>query len=210
VLVLSDRRWPAWLDLAQGVSGLILVAFMWAHLFAVSSILLGKDAMYGVTRFFEGSLIFAEPQPWLVSLVALTIFLLFALHTLLALRKIPAGYRQWRAWLGHMRGMHHEETSLWLLQVVTGLVLMFFATAHLLELFMHPADIGPHASAARMPAEDGSCFWFCCFSVEVHAGIGLYRLALSGAGLVPVTVPEGGAGCAARCTCLLAFFCSWG
>jgi fumarate reductase subunit C len=151
---------------------------MWAHLFAVSSILLGKDAMYGVTRFFEGSLIFAEPQPWLVSLVALTIFLLFALHTLLALRKIPAGYRQWRAWLGHMRGMHHEETSLWLLQVVTGLVLMFFATAHLLELFMHPADIGPHASAARIAGGGWFLGLVLLFSVEVHAGIGLYRLAV--------------------------------
>jgi fumarate reductase subunit C len=116
--------------------------------------------------------------------VALVIFLIFALHTLLALRKIPDGYRQWRAWLRHMRGMRHEETSLWLLQVVTGFVLMFFATAHLLELFIHPADIGPHASAARIAGGGWLLGLVLLFSVEVHAGIGLYRLRSSGAGSV--------------------------
>jgi fumarate reductase subunit C len=177
VVELSDRRWPAWLDLAQGLSGLLLVIFMWGHLFAVSSILLGKDAMYRVTKFFEGSLFFDEPQPWLVSLVALGIFLIFTLHTLLALRKVPAGYRQWRAWWLHMRGMHHEETTLWMLQVLTGLVLMFFATAHLLELFMHPTYIGPHASALKIASGGWLLGLVLLFSVEVHAGIGVYRLA---------------------------------
>ncbi|WOJ95155.1 fumarate reductase cytochrome b subunit [Congregibacter variabilis] len=178
MLALSDKRWPAWLDLVQGLTGLLLVLFMWAHLFAVSSILLGKSAMFRVTRFFEGSLFFDTPQPWLVSLVALTIFVLFAVHTVLAIRKMPDGYRQWRAWLVHMRGMRHEETTLWLLQVLTGLVLMFFATAHLLELFIHPANIGPHASSARIADGGWVLGLILLFSVEVHAGIGLYRLII--------------------------------
>jgi fumarate reductase subunit C len=169
-------RAAAWIDLLQGLSGLLLVLFMWAHLFAVSSILLGKQAMYRVADFFEGSLIFETPQPWLVSLVALAVFALFLLHTLLALRKIPAGYRQWRAWMRHMRGMAHEETTLWLLQVVTGLVLMFFVTAHLLELFMHPDSIGPHSSAARIAEGGWLLGLILLFAVELHAGIGLYRL----------------------------------
>lgn len=174
----SDRRWPARLDLLQGLSGLALVLFMWVHLFAVSSILLGKEAMYRVAMFFEGSLIFPTPQPWIVSLVALAIFVLFALHTLLALRKIPEGYRQWRNWWRHMRGMRHEDTTLWLLQVITGLVLMFFVTAHLLELFVHPGDIGPHSSSARIAGGGWLLGLVLLFSVEVHAGIGLYRLII--------------------------------
>lgn len=172
------QKWPARLDLIQGLSGLLLVLFMWAHLFAVSSILLGKQAMYRVARFFEGSLFFSEPQPWLVSAVALAIFALFVVHTLLALRKVPAGYRQWRSWMRHMRGMRHEETTLWLLQVVTGLVLMFFVTAHLLELFLHPSDIGPHASAARIAGGGWLLGLVLLFAVEVHAGVGLYRLVV--------------------------------
>ncbi|WP_414981065.1 FAD-binding protein [Congregibacter sp.] len=35
----------------------------------MSSILLGKSAMFRVTRFFEGFLFFDTSQPWLVSLV---------------------------------------------------------------------------------------------------------------------------------------------
>jgi fumarate reductase subunit C len=179
LLLSGDRRWPAWLDLAQGLSGLALVLFMWGHMLAVSSILLGKDAMYAVARFFEGSLLFATPQPWLVSVVVLLVFSLFVLHGLLALRKVPEGYRQWRAWWVHMRGMHHADTSLWLLQVVTGVILMFFATAHLYQMLLHPADIGPLASAGRVWTGRWWPFYLLLlFAVELHGGVGLYRLAL--------------------------------
>jgi len=60
-------RWPAWWDMAQGASGLVLVLFMWMHMFMVSSILLGKDAMYFVARMFEGEPLFGKPYPFLVS-----------------------------------------------------------------------------------------------------------------------------------------------
>jgi fumarate reductase subunit C len=173
----NSSRGPAWFDIAQGATGLALVLFMWAHLFAVSSILLGKDAMYAVAKFFEGSLFFDEPQPILVSLVALTIFVLFVAHAVLAIRKLPASYQQYSVYLKHMGRMHHEETMLWLVQVVTGLVLMFFATAHLYEIFMHPGEIGPYASADRIVSGGGLPLGvILLLAVEVHAGIGLYRL----------------------------------
>ena len=70
---LADRtrasRWPARLDLDQSLTGLVLVLFMWGHMFFVSSILLGKDAMWTVTKFFEGYFLFGRSYPWIVSLV---------------------------------------------------------------------------------------------------------------------------------------------
>lgn len=155
----------------------MLVIFMWAHLIAVSSILLGKGAMYQVTRFFEGSAFFEQPQPWLVSAVALVIFVLLAVHAVLAIRKLPQGYRQYRAIITHVRGMRHEETTLWLVQVFTGLVLMFFATVHIYEIFTHPDQIGPYASADRI-VSGGTLplSVILLLAVELHAGIGLYRL----------------------------------
>ncbi|TMG79194.1 MAG: succinate dehydrogenase/fumarate reductase cytochrome b subunit, partial [Betaproteobacteria bacterium] len=55
---LSDKsrasRWPARLDLTQSATGLMLVLFMWGHMFFVSSILVSKDAMWTITKFFEG------------------------------------------------------------------------------------------------------------------------------------------------------------
>jgi hypothetical protein len=53
-------RWPARLDLIQSASGLSLGLFMWGHMVFVSSILLGSDAMWTVTKFFEGYFLFGK------------------------------------------------------------------------------------------------------------------------------------------------------
>ena len=172
-------RLPAWLDLLQGISGLLLVLFMWAHMFFVSSILLGVDAMYAVARMFEGEFIFGQPYPILVTLAASAVFVLFCVHALIAIQKIPASYREYRQFLRHAALFRHGDTNLWLVQVGTGLLLMFLAFAHLYQMMVHPADIGPYASADRV----WSGRWWPLYlvllvSVEIHGGIGLYRLAL--------------------------------
>jgi fumarate reductase subunit C len=172
-------RWPAMFDFLQAASGLALVVFMWAHLFAVSSILLGKNAMYQVSKFFEGSFLFETPQPWIVSLVALVVFALVLVHALLAIRKLPSSYRQYRAYIWHLRSMAHEDSLLWLVQVVTGLVLIFFVTGHLYEMFMHPSNIGPYASADRIVTGGMLPLGIVLLlAAEVHAGLGLYRLII--------------------------------
>ena len=55
---LADRRrksrWPARMDLAQSLTGLALGLFMWGHMAFVSSILISHDAMWMVTKAFEG------------------------------------------------------------------------------------------------------------------------------------------------------------
>jgi fumarate reductase subunit C len=170
---------PAWLELLQGLSGLFLVVFMWAHMLFVSSILLGMDAMYAVARMFEGEFLFGRPYPVLVTLVAAVILFLFSLHAVLALRKVPSNYREYRHFLHHVGVVRHGDTTLWLVQVVTGFVLMLLAFAHLYQMMVHPADIGPYASADRV----WSGRWWPLYlvllvSVEIHGGIGLYRLAL--------------------------------
>ena len=47
--------------------GVLLTLFVWVHMLFESSILLGKDAMYAVTRMFEGVPLFGKPHPELVS-----------------------------------------------------------------------------------------------------------------------------------------------
>ena len=53
-MITKINRWPARLDLIQSGTGLILALFMWAHMFFVSSILISHDAMYWVSKMFEG------------------------------------------------------------------------------------------------------------------------------------------------------------
>ena len=172
-------RWPARLDWAQSASGLVLALFMWGHMFFVSSILLGKDAMWTVTKFFVGYFFFGRSYPAMVSLVMAGVFSLVVLHALLAVRKFPIDYRQFRAFRDHANAMKHGDTSLWWWQVVTGFALFFLASVHLYVMLTRPGSIGPFGSADRMWSEH---YWplylVLLFAVELHGGIGLYRLAV--------------------------------
>ena len=56
-------RWPARLDLVQSGTGLVLALFMWGHMFFVSSILISHDAMWTITKFFEGYFFFGRSYP---------------------------------------------------------------------------------------------------------------------------------------------------
>ncbi len=172
-------RWPARMDLAQSVTGLLLGLFMWGHMFFVSSILLGKDAMWTVTKMFEGYFLFGRPYPVLVSFVVAAVIALFVLHALLALRKFPANYRQYRAFAAHRRLIHHGDTTLWWVQFLTGFALFFLASPHLFQMLAHPGLIGPFESSDRVWSGGWwPLYLVLLFAVELHGGIGLYRLAV--------------------------------
>jgi fumarate reductase subunit C len=171
--------WPARLDLAQSVSGLVLGLFMWGHMFFVSSILLGKDAMWMITRMFEGYFIFGTAYPGIVSVVVATVFALFVLHAALAVRKFPINWRQFSTYRQHMGTMQHEDTTLWAWQVATGFALFFLASVHLYQMLMHPGLIGPFESAERVfNGRWWPLYLVMLFAVEIHGGVGLYRLAV--------------------------------
>ncbi len=176
---LRKSRWPARLDGVQSASGLVLALFMWGHMFFVSTILLGKDAMWAVARFFEGYFFFGRAYPLLVSGVVAVIFALVVLHALLAMRKFPGTYQQLRAIRQHVSGMKHEDTTLWWWQAVTGFALFFLVSIHLFVMLTQPDRIGPYESADRVWSQ---VFWplylVLLFAVELHGGIGLYRLAM--------------------------------
>ncbi len=180
---LTDRarksRWPARLDFLQSATGLALGLFMWGHMLFVSSILLGKDAMWTVTKFFEGYFFFGRAFPWLVSIVVAVVIVFFVGHALLALRKFPAGYRQYKAFRSHMNMFHHSDTRLWYWQAFTGFALFFLASPHLFIMLTQPGSIGPYGSADRVWS-DGmwGLYILLLLAVEVHGGVGLYRLAV--------------------------------
>ncbi|MFO1324809.1 MAG: fumarate reductase cytochrome b subunit [Burkholderiales bacterium] len=172
-------RWPARMDVAQSVSGLALGLFMWGHMLFVSSILVSADFMWTITKMFEGYFIFGRSYPIIVSFVVAGVISLFVLHALLALRKFPANYRQYRAFSAHRRLLHHGDTTLWWIQFITGFMLFFLASPHLFQMLVHPALIGPFESSDRVWS--GSwwpLYLILLFVVELHGGIGLYRLAV--------------------------------
>jgi fumarate reductase subunit C len=163
----------------QGLTGLCLVLFVWAHMFFESSILLGKDAMLWVTRMFEGEHLFGQAYPQLVSVAAGMVFLLVAVHAALALRRFPHRVRQYQAFHKHMNELRHPDTTLWYLQLLTGFALFFLASAHLIQVMLQPGEIGPYASSDRIWSGH---FWILysllLVTVHLHAAVGFYRLLL--------------------------------
>jgi fumarate reductase subunit C len=75
--------------------------------------------------------------------------------------------------------LRHEDTTLWWMQAVTGFALFFFASVHLYQMLLHPGDIGPYESADRVySGRWWPLYLVLLFSVELHGGVGLYRLAV--------------------------------
>ena len=175
----KQSKLPAKLDFLQSATGLFLGLFMIAHMFFVSSILLGEQAMYAITKFFEGSMFFDEHQPFLVSIVAGIVIVAFVTHAFLAMRKFPINYKQYKIFKTHKHLVRHGDTSLWFIQAITGFMLFFLASIHLFVVLTQPDTIGPHASAYRFVQQH---FWILyivlLFAVELHGSIGLYRLCV--------------------------------
>jgi fumarate reductase subunit C len=172
-------HWPAKLDFIQSASGLFLGLFMWGHMAFVSTILISNDAMYWVTRMFEGEPVFGRRYSGIVGAIVALVAAMFVLHGLLAMRKFPANFHEYQSFAGHRRMLRHGDTTLWWVQAVTGFALFFLASVHLYQMLAHPGDIGPYESADRV----WSYRWWplylvLLFAVELHGGVGLYRLAV--------------------------------
>lgn len=177
----SGRRscMPARLDYLQSATGLFLALFMWAHMFFVSSILISKEFMYKVTKFFEGAWFIENGEPLIVSFAAMFVSVIFITHAGLAARKFPVTYRQFRAYRSHMKMMKHTDTNLWFVQAVTGFSMFFLGSIHLYNVMSRPGDIGPLASADQAVGETmWPLYILLLLAVELHGAIGLYRLCV--------------------------------
>jgi fumarate reductase subunit C len=170
-------RWPAKLDWTQSATGLVLALFMWGHMFFVSTILISNDAMWTITKMFEGYFLFGRSYPGIVSVAVAGVIAMIVVHAALAVRKFPINWRQFVLFRGHMKMMRHEDTTLWFWQVFTGFALFFLATVHLYVMLTRPHLIGPFESADRVWSDN---YWplyiLLLLAVEFHGGIGLYRL----------------------------------
>ncbi|CAA6817936.1 MAG: Fumarate reductase cytochrome b subunit [uncultured Sulfurovum sp.] len=175
----KKSRVPARLDYFQSGSGLILGIFMWGHMLMVSSILISKDFMYSVTKFFEGSFLFEGGAPILVSGFAFFIFVVFIVHAFLGMRKLPANYKQYKIIKETSSTLNHEDTKLWFIQAFTGFSMFFLGSIHIFIIMTNPDQIGPYASADRVwSGWMWPLFILLLLAVEFHGTIGLYRLCV--------------------------------
>ena len=104
-------HWPARLDFVQSASGLFLGLFMWGHMAFVSTILISNDAMWWVTKMFEGQFILGKSYSGIVAAVVALVSVMFVLHGLLAMRKFPANFQEYKSFASHRQMLRHEAVS---------------------------------------------------------------------------------------------------
>jgi fumarate reductase subunit C len=145
----------------------------------VSTILISKDAFDWVVGMFE--LRFVSDSPFMsycTYVVAVGVLIFFFVHAALGMRKMPINFRQWQVYRAHATRMKHEDTTLWWVQACTGFSMFFLGSAHLIIIATSP-ELSADVSSNRMFTHLMWLFYLVLlFSVELHGGIGLYRLCV--------------------------------
>jgi fumarate reductase subunit C len=194
----NEARRQLFYELVSGLSGAALAVFMWGHMVFVSSILTGARGFDWLAKGLED---FRIAQPTVLLIPAL-----FLLHAAMASRKIPSQIRERRRMRELSRELRareaklpgaavqlrsHLESSLWIWQVWTGMVLLVLGSFHLVlvgidvftSLFGERIGIEAVSSQARVGAGLWLVYGVLLICVEFHASVGLYRLAVKwGAG----------------------------
>ena len=170
---------PAKLDFLQSATGAVLALFISFHILFESSILFGKEAMYKLTKMFEGEPFIEGGEPLIISALAFVIFSIFILHAFIAMRKFPSSYKEYQRYRAHSKLLKHSDTNLWFIQISSGFVMFFLGSIHLYTMMTQPANIGPFASADRIYSDVAwPMYLMLLVSVVLHAAVGVYRLII--------------------------------
>ena len=176
---LATRRWHARLDLMQSATGFALAAFLLLHTLFVSTLLFSPDAFAAVLRLTDLTVFFGHPVQVFHVLVAGLVATFLLVHAVTALRKFPAGYREYQDLHRHLRGMRHVDSTLWFWQGVTGLLLFFLASVHLYAMITQPDRMSPEFAVTRIVDERAWLLYLLLTPIaQFHSLTGLYRLAL--------------------------------
>lgn len=176
----KKSRVPARLDLIQSATGLILGLFMWAHMVFISTILISPSFFDKTVNFLELNFMFGgHGTSYATSFFAFSVFVIFFLHAGLGMRKFPINFRQWQVYRAHMNRMKHSDTNLWFIQATTGFIMFFLGSAHLIFMITNAEYVNAAMSSYRVSSHFmWLIYLILLFAVELHGGIGLYRLCV--------------------------------
>ena len=119
----APSKRDAYLDWLQMLTGVALILFLWAHLFLVSSVIIGPGVMNAIAHFFEATYMAQVGGPM--------IFLVFLLHFVLASRKIPFRWENQRIIWDQANMLNHRDTWLWLVQAGTAMLILIMGAIHM-------------------------------------------------------------------------------
>ena len=166
-------RTEAYLDFFQMLTGVGLVAFMWAHMILVASVNLdlgGGRVMNAIASFFEATYMAQLGGP-MIALVMLA-------HFVLAARKLPFRAREQKAMWRHSVSFNHLDTWLWMVQAITAFIILIMGCIHMWTVLTN-LPITAARSAARIQGGWWLLFYIILLPmIELHVGIGIYRIGV--------------------------------
>lgn len=163
-------RLSAYLDWLQMLTGAGLILFMWSHMVLVASVNLGAGVMNAIAYFFEATYMAQVGGP----IIGATLLL----HFILAARKLPNTSQEQEVIWRHAKMLRHTDTWLWLIQAVTAMFILVMGSIHIWTV-LTDLPITAAKSAARVQGGFWGVFYLILLPmVELHVGIGFYRIAV--------------------------------
>lgn len=180
-----------------GLTGATLAVFIWFHLLFESTILFGKEAYERMATLLE------HPLP-LAQIAVIVVTIVFFVHFVWASRKIPGKLKERKRMLelgrsikgstkrwkqdpkSDIRQRRHFETSLWIWQVRTGMIVLAMGAFHLIlvgwNIFTNmgiaeqASGITAEVSTSRVESGLWILYVVLMLTVVAHMAIGVYRL----------------------------------
>lgn len=177
----ANPKTDMYIDIAQSISGILLVGFLWMHMLFVGTIIISP-------ALFD-KLSVALDKYYLAQVGIPGTVLLIIIHILLAGRRIPSRLRDMRITWRVAKMINHFDTWIWIGQIITALIIGIMAIIHI-WLVMADWPISAFTSASRVaalgPADPSFGGFYFPFMIvfyvvllmagEYHAGFGLYRI----------------------------------
>ena len=159
----------AYTDVVQMLTGVLLCCFVFMHMLLVSSVILSPNIMNGIADLLETS--------YLAQIGGPIILLIIVLHFILAARKMPFSPLELREFWRQAKMMHHMDTWLWLVQVVTAIIILVMASAHVINIL---SNLPISAQKSAVAIQGGMVpFYLVLFAaLDLHIAIGLYRIGV--------------------------------
>lgn len=163
-------RSDALMDWLQMLSGAALILFVLLHMTLVSSVIISPAIMNAIAGKYE--------HLYLAQIGGPVLFLLFLFHFYIAARKIPFRREGQKIIWSHAKMLHHNDTWLWIVQVVTAMLILVMGSIHMWAV-LSDLPVSAAKSAARIQSGPWVYFYLLlCPLVALHVVAGLYRIAV--------------------------------
>lgn len=157
------------LDFWQALSGGLLAIFVCVHLVLEGSVVISPKITNTIGWLME--------ETYVAQIAAPIILLLILFHFWIAARKMPFRAGELQIFSAHSKMLKDPDTTLWLVQVATAIVILFGAFFHVYGV-MSEMPITVEQSHLRLIHGWILFYVFFLPCTILHTGIGMYRIGV--------------------------------